>query len=82
MSFIFRWKPSVMPLFLVKRHMQAMGSACAPRTISLTADLIRIRLARAIAIPAAAGIATLLSLLVKVDNAYIQDRNEESFSPR
>ena len=27
MSFIFLWKPSVMPLFLVKRHMQAI-SAC------------------------------------------------------
>ena len=26
MSFILRWKPSVMPLFLVKRHMAAKGS--------------------------------------------------------
>ena len=26
MSFILRWKPSVMPLFLVKRHMQAISS--------------------------------------------------------
>ena len=26
MSFILRWKPSVMPLFFVKRHMAARGS--------------------------------------------------------
>jgi hypothetical protein len=25
MSFIFRWKPSVMPLFLVNRHMAAIS---------------------------------------------------------
>jgi len=27
MSFIFRWKPSVMPLLLEKRHMQTMASS-------------------------------------------------------
>ena len=34
MSFIFLWKPSVIPLLLLKRHMQTMASSQLARVLA------------------------------------------------